>query len=183
MDESLFRAINGLAGWSSAMDWIMVELAKPDNLLYPIVLVAAYWFWKNWRECLIASAVLGATVSGTDALGTQLKNLVQRPRPCLRLQGVHELLGCGSAFSFPSNHAVNSAAAAAFFQILYPASGWVSWPVVAAIGLSRVYIGAHYVSDVVGGWMLGALVGGTVAWILCRRLPWRRTIEPPAHGA
>jgi undecaprenyl-diphosphatase len=183
LDETLFRLLNGLAGRSSAMDWIMVELAKPGNLFYPGLLVAAYWLWKNWRESVIASAVLAATIGGTDAMGTQLKNVIQRPRPCLRLQDVYELLGCGSAFSFPSNHAMNTAAAAAFFQILYPRSGWVSWPLVMAIGFSRVYIGAHYLTDVVGGWVLGGTVGVGVAWLLRRRLRWHATKESLAGSA
>lgn len=167
-DESLFHLINGLAGRSAALDWLMVELAKPGNLLYPVMLAAGYWAWANWRECLLGSAMLAGVIGVTDALGTQLKGLVQRPRPCLGLQDVHQLLGCGGAFSFPSNHAANTAAAAAFFQILYPRSGWISWPLVLAIGVSRVYIGAHYLTDVVGGWMVGGLVGAGVAWMLRR---------------
>lgn len=181
-DESLFRAVNGLAGQSSTLDWIMVELAKPGNLLYPILLVTGYWVWRNWREWLIASTALAGVIGITDTLGTQLKELVQRPRPCLRLQAIHELLGCGGAFSFPSNHAANTAAAAAFFQVLYPKSGWVGWPLVAAIGLSRVYVGAHYVTDVAGGWLLGAAIGGTLAWMLRR---WSRfqSIKAPVTGS
>jgi undecaprenyl-diphosphatase len=176
-DEHLFRAINSLAGRSAALDWIMVELAKPGNLLYPGLLVAGYWLWKNWRECVIASAVLAVMIAGADAIGTQLKNLIQRPRPCLRLPQVYELLGCGSAFSFPSNHAVNTAAAAAFFQVLYPRSGWISWPLVAAVGFSRVYIGAHYLTDVAGGWLLGAAIGGSLAWVIRRRLRCKQAKE------
>jgi membrane-associated phospholipid phosphatase len=115
VDELLFRGINGVAGQSSLLDWIGVELAKPGNLLYPILLAAAYWAWVNWRECVIGGAMLAAVVGATDALGTQLKGLVQRPRPCVTLADVHQLLGCGGAFSFPSNHAANTASAARHF--------------------------------------------------------------------
>ncbi len=168
LDEILFRGINGLAGQSNLLDWIGVELAKPGNLLYPILLAAAYWAWGNWRECVIGGAMLAGVVGATDALGTQLKGLVHRPRPCVTLADVHQLLGCGGASSFPSNHAANTAAAAAFFQVLYPKSGWIGWPLVAAIGISRVFIGAHYLTDVIGGWVLGGMIGAGVAWSLTR---------------
>jgi len=166
LDETLFHSINGVAGRSSLLDWVMVELAKPGNLLYPILLAAAYWFWKNQRECLIGAAALAGVIGAADALGTQLKGLVQRPRPCVTLADVHQLLGCGGAFSFPSNHAANTAAAAAFFQVLYPKSGWIGWPLVAAIGISRVYIGAHYLTDVMGRSPVGLDSGRVLsAWL------------------
>ena len=43
LDESIFRGINDVAGWSSLLDWLMIELAKPGNLLFPVLLAAAYW--------------------------------------------------------------------------------------------------------------------------------------------
>ena len=119
LDETLFhqhqrccRSVQpaGLGAWS--------ELAKPGNLLYPVSARSRpIGSGRNRRECLIGSVVVGRVSSGRRyALGTQLQGLVQRPRPCVTLSDVHQLLGCGGAFSFPSNHAANTAAAAAFFQ-------------------------------------------------------------------
>lgn len=171
MDKTLFQAINGLAGQSPLADWFMLALAQPSNLLFPGLLVFAYWAWIDKRQAIIGSLTLAAVILLIDFIGAQVKHLVARPRPCRLLEGIHQLTGCGGTYSFPSNHAMNTAAAAAFAQILYPSSGWVTWPLVALIGFSRVYVGAHYVSDVVGAWALGGALGaaaglGLIRWSL-----------------
>jgi len=80
------------------------------------------------------------------------------------------MVGCGGSFSMPSNHAVNSSTAVAFLVVLYPSLGWVLWPLMALIGLSRVYVGAHYVTDVLVGWAIGLVLGGCVAYFLKRKV-------------
>jgi membrane-associated phospholipid phosphatase len=50
---------------------------------------------------------------------------------------------------------------------------------VGLIGIGRVYIGAHYVSDVIGGWMIGALCGAGIAWLLLQGARFRQRVLSP----
>lgn len=165
-DEEWFRVINGWAGEFSALDWLMFQCSQESNLLIPGILAVAYWGWTRWDEAKFAVPCLGLLIGLSDLLGGQLKNLIARPRPCQILSQVHEMVGCGGSFSMPSNHAVNSSTAIAFLVVLFPSLGWVLWPLMALIGISRVYLGAHYVTDVLVGWGIGLALGGGVAYLL-----------------
>lgn len=179
-DDSLFRAINGLAGQSALLDEFALDLSRSSLLWVPGIALSSYWLWRSRREAILGAPALAATIGIADFLGARLKDLIARPRPCMSLLDIQQVeAACGKVFSFPSNHAINTAVAAAFLQVIYPRSGWVSWPLVGLIGLSRVYIGAHYVTDVLGGWLIGGLLGGGAAWVLLRWPRFRqRSIVP-----
>jgi membrane-associated phospholipid phosphatase len=178
LDETLFLAINGLAGQSALADYVFLQLGNRSTLYLPGACAIVYWIWSNRREALLGGPVLGAAVGLTDFLGGQLKWVFERVRPCRALtEAVKiELSGCGGLFSFPSNHAANTAALAVFLQVLYPKSGWITWPIVTFVGFSRVFIGAHYVTDVLAGWMLGGVVGGGAAWVLLQWPQFRKKV-------
>jgi undecaprenyl-diphosphatase len=173
VDETLFLAINGLAGQSAAADQLFLQLGNRSMLYLPGACAIAYWIWCNRREALLGGPVLAGSVGLSDFFGGQLKWVFERVRPCRAVSDAVKIepSGCGGLFSFPSNHAANTAAIAAFLQVLYPKSGWVTWPIVGLIGFARVYVGAHYVTDVLGGWVLGGILGGGAAWVL---LQWPR---------
>lgn len=188
VDEFLFLAINGLASRSAAADHFFLQLGNRTLLYLPGACAIAYWIWHNRREAVLGSPVLGAAVGLTDFFGGQLKWVFERVRPCRALSEAVKIEpnGCGALFSFPSNHAANTAAIASFIQVLYPKSGWISWPIVALIGFARVYVGAHYVTDVLGGWILGGALGGGAAWALLRWSKFRKNSEamtPPIKEA
>ncbi|OQW30907.1 MAG: hypothetical protein A4E19_09180 [Nitrospira sp. SG-bin1] len=170
VDETLFLAINGLAGQSAAADHFFLQVGNRSMLYVPGACAIAFWIWSNRREALLGGPVLGAAVGLSDFFGGQLKWVFERVRPCRALVEAVKIepSGCGALFSFPSNHATNTAAIAAFLQVLYPRTGWISWPIVALVGFARVYVGAHYVTDVLGGWGLGGVLGGGAAWALLR---------------
>ena len=88
-----------------------------------------------------------------------LKELIQRARPCVTLSDALTPIGCAGSFSFPSNHALNNFAAATFLYKLYPKFKWAFFSTAILVSLSRVYLGVHYPSDILGGAIIGALLG------------------------
>lgn len=99
-------------------------------------------------------------VAGTYALNTALKVVVRRRRPAL--EELPALIATPTQLSFPSAHASSSFAAAAAFRGLVPGGPLLA--VATAMGLSRVYLGVHYPTDIAAG----ALLGTTVATIFRR---------------
>ena len=173
-DTVLFYAVNGWAGRSAALDWLMRQCSSATNFVVLVAGFLAWRAWLDWRQGILVTSVLGVLIGAGDFLGTQLKFWIARPRPCHVLLNVHELAGCGKVFSLPSNHAVNAATAAAFLGMLFPRTRWPLGVLVAVGGISRVYLGAHYPTDVLAGWCIGGLLGATAGYLVAKS-PWSRT--------
>jgi undecaprenyl-diphosphatase len=104
---------------------------------------------RGWRRA-------GAGVAGAYALNTALKLLIRRPRP--QLDGLPALSDTPTRLSFPSAHACTSFAGARLYARLgLPAPAL--YALALGLSLSRLYLGVHYPSDVLGGAALGSVVG------------------------
>jgi undecaprenyl-diphosphatase len=153
-DYELFRAINGLAGRSHAVDGIMVACAKFLPIVFALVLVG---LWLTWRPTNQRAAFL-AGVSALVALGIgQLIGIaLPRPRPYLSYQ-VNLLIDPSTDTSFPSDHATLGFAVAVLVWRYDRRAGTVLMLLALVLAFARVFVGAHYPSDVVGGAVLGAV--------------------------
>lgn len=115
--------------------------------------------WKSagWQT-LLAHGLAGLS-------NNLVKHLVGRARPKFMHEGKLELSPLrGSGWdSFPSGHAMASFAVAMVLVVRFPKARWVIIPVAVAIAASRILRGAHFLTDIAGGAVLGALIGTVVA--------------------
>ena len=127
-----------------------------------LLLVAAILFWVKHRRKDSLLLIGAGLLSSVDRL---LKILVDRPRPSPDLVSVIEINHSGS---FPSGHAVF--ALAFFGALFYFSSIYISRPILKMLiqigsvaiilltGISRIYLGTHWPSDVLGGYLLGCFI-------------------------
>jgi membrane-associated phospholipid phosphatase len=133
------------------------------TVLLGVTLVAAVALLLRRR--ISHAALMGASLAGGEGLNMALKTALERPRPSFS-----DPLATAAGFSFPSGHAMVALTvygALAFVlaasvksrrvQVLVLAAALV---LVLAIGFSRLYLGVHYVSDVLGAY------GAGLAWLM-----------------
>jgi membrane protein DedA with SNARE-associated domain/membrane-associated phospholipid phosphatase len=138
---------------------IVTALGSIETIVLLGVVVAAFFAWR--RRWLFLGSWLAA-VAGSAVLNHLLKGLFERPRPYFE----HPLL-IETSYSFPSGHAMESFVVygmLAYFVILTLRS-WESRVavvfgaalLVVLIGFSRMYLGVHYLSDVLAGYAAGGV--------------------------
>lgn len=128
-----------------------------DNGIIWIILTIVLLAVKKYRKVgLMSTAALLCSLIINNLL---LKNIIARTRPYEVIAGLQRLLPAQADYSFPSGHTGSSFAAAVIFYMYLPKKYGIPAMVLAfLIGFSRLYLGVHYVSDVLGGVFIGIII-------------------------
>ena len=167
LDQQLLLAIN--RAHTPTLD-VLMTYASNRLVWFPAYALLLGWliYWFRRRAWLLVPLLL-ATVGLADSITSRLfKPFFARPRPChdgLLTSLLHLPDGCGGQFGFLSSHAANAVALTVFLALVLPPGRFrpLKWGVAAwalLLSYSRVYLAAHYPTDVLGG----ALVGALLAW-------------------
>lgn len=128
----------------------------------------AGWLWIVLSAiclCLPKQRKLGLTTSfalvfDLCTVNIFIKNIVARPRPYTMIEGLTSIIGPQSDFSFPSGHTAGSFAFVSVLWLLAPKKISIPATVLATlISLSRLYVGVHYPTDILGGALIGSICG------------------------
>ena len=195
MDASLYRFVNRLADRTSFAHPFFVAYAKYGVALFAVLLLAGWWHARRIADHRGTAAVIWCGAGAVAALGVAqlIGQLIDRARPYALMPTAHVLIDRTSDFSFPSDHATAVGAVAAGLWLANRRLGLLAGGLALLMAFSRIYVGAHYPGDVLGGLVVGAGVV-VVLWPLATRLllpvlrmvdasPFALLLSSPPHRA
>ena len=157
------------SGRGLPIDFFSTCTSAAATIVVPTLIIVGLLLWrKPWTALYFTIATIAAGL-----LVQVLKKSIGRPRPA-------DILVTPDFGSFPSGHSANAAVMAATLGIIL----WRTWVWAAgavytvAMMLSRTYLGAHWVTDTVGGILVGGAMAVLVWVVFARRLAAERPARP-----
>lgn len=157
-DDSIFQGLRALR--TEVGDAAMITITELGDTIVVIPVVTAVFLFLAWKRAWRSAIYWLAAVAGASAINSIIKATLHRTRP-------GELGYAGwSEFSFPSGHSTTNMVLYGFLAILIAREVRPTWHIpiafvtllfVLSIAFSRVYLGAHWFSDVAGGLSFGTI--------------------------
>jgi undecaprenyl-diphosphatase len=176
-DTPILNLLHSMA--TPAKDKFFVMMSKLGYLWGVLPLDVIVFLWLIVRRRFRDTLFFTLSVVGSLILNVAAKNHFARARPSLWLSITPE-----TTYSFPSGHAMASATLAVALILLFWPTRWRWFVTVVAvasallIGLSRAYLGVHYPSDILTGWV------ASIAWVVgMHELVIRKAPVPPPTAA
>ena len=179
-DQDLFLLLNGAGTETFVSFWVFISSTKSaiPLFIFIIFLLIKKHGKSFWQGLLLIVIVVGlADLSSVHCF----KNVFMRLRPSHEPEladQIRLLVSKGGLYGFVSSHAANFFALAGIVSALFSEKRYLhyllySWAVFVAY--SRIYVGKHYLLDVVGGALLG-LVIAKVTWCLIKKIKEKHTL-------
>ncbi|MEV4435426.1 phosphatase PAP2 family protein [Streptomyces sp. NPDC049585] len=162
-DVGLLYDINGMAkGAPHWADRVMEFVGEYGIILgFAVLMLFAWWNVRRKEDasCGTAALLWSPLAAGIALLiNIPIRGFVRRPRPFLEHQGLDVLVQGKTDFSFVSDHATLTMALGVGLFVANRKYGAIGIGLALLEGFSRVYLGVHYPTDVIGGFALGTAV-------------------------
>ena len=188
MDQQISLTINS---WNSAFSdpiWAFLSMKLVWIPLYAAILALIIWKlgWKKGGILVIGTVL---TIVFCDQFANLIKHSVARIRPLhdeFMVSNGLNILELGGGYSFFSAHAANSFGLAAVTWIglkrghlpkdmkIVKWYGWFMFTWAALVAISRIFVGKHYLGDVIVGTLVGLIIGYTLGVIASKLYPFFR---------
>ena len=188
LDERGARWLHARVAGNDAIETAMRTISYTGKPVFLFVVVGVPVVWLVWRGARKLAVFLAVVSIGGGLVDSAVKVAVGRPRPTF-----DEPIATAFGKSFPSGHSMSSIVCYGALLVVFlplvrrdlrPWAVGATAALVLAVGISRLALGVHFVSDVIGGYVLGAawLAGSIAIFEVWREERGRRTTDPLSEG-
>lgn len=154
-DIHLLKTINN--SWKCRLlDIIMPAMTYLGSFPFMFIFcTAAFLLSSNMLHDMAIKAMISITIS--TCVGKILKVSVTRLRPFIKIPNLNIKKIDIDKYSFPSGHTTAAFSLAVIIALYFPMFGFLTIPIAFCVGISRLYIGVHYPTDVIMGIFIGSM--------------------------